>query len=215
MLQEREFERVGGTRPISVNFRLLAATNSDLEQAIEAKTFRSDLYYRLNVVSVVVPRCAREPAISRPWPTISACRHAAKAERRITGVSAQALACMMAYDWPGNVRELENAIERAMVLGSTEIFIQLDDLPEAVVDAALAASSGRTMTSGSSLHFHAAITQAKKDLIVKAFDSAGGSYSTTAAARAAPKLRPPVDSQSESEVAPEEVAAFYRSIRKW
>ena len=178
VLQEREFERVGGTRPISVNFRLLAATNSDLEQAIEAKTFRSDLYYRLNVVSVVVPplreRASDIPVLANDFVR----RHAAKAERRITGVSAQALACMMAYDWPGNVRELENAIERAMVLGATEI-IQPDDLPEAVVDAAPAASSGR-VTSGSSLHFHAAITQAKKDLIVKAFDSAGGSYSTTA-----------------------------------
>jgi two-component system, NtrC family, response regulator HydG len=179
VLQEREFERVGGTRPISVNFRLLAATNSDLEQAIEAKTFRSDLYYRLNVVSVVVPplreRASDIPVLANDFVR----RHAAKAERRITGVSAHALACMMAYDWPGNVRELENAIERAMVLGSTEI-IQPDDLPEAVVDAAPAATSGRIMTSGSSLHFHAAITQAKKDLIVKAFDSAGGSYSTTA-----------------------------------
>jgi transcriptional regulator with PAS, ATPase and Fis domain len=179
VLQEREFERVGGTRAISVNFRLLAATNSDLEQAIEAKTFRPDLYYRLNVVSVAVPplreRASDIPLLANDFVR----RHAATAERRITGVSADALVCMMAYDWPGNVRELENAIERAMVLGSTEI-IQPDDLPEAVNDAAPAASSGRTATSGSSLHFHAAITQAKKDVILKAFDSAGGSYSATA-----------------------------------
>ena len=120
VLQEREFERVGGTRSIAVDFRLVAATNRDLEQAIAAGTFRRDLYYRLNVVSLAVPPLRERPEDIPLLANHFARRHAANMKRRVTGVSPEALACLMAYDWPGNVRELENAIERAVVLGSTD-----------------------------------------------------------------------------------------------
>ena len=175
VLQEREFERVGGTRSITVDFRLLAATNCDLEQAIAAGTFRRDLYYRLNVVSLAVPALRARPEDIPLLAHHFARRHSASAKRRVTGVSPDALAYLSSYDWPGNVRELENAIERAVVLGSTDVIVP-DDLPDALIEA------GPVTAFGADAHFHDAVKRTKKDLIVKAFDSAGGNYS--AAARA-------------------------------
>ena len=178
VLQEREFERVGGTRSIAVDFRLLAATNCDLEQSIAAGAFRRDLYYRLNVVSLAVPPLRERPDDIPLLANHFARRHAAKAKRRLTGVSAEALACLMAYDWPGNVRELDNAIERAVVLGSSDMIVP-DDLPETLIEAGPTTSSGMT-AGGGRAQFHDAIKQTKKELIVNAFDSAGGSYSGAA-----------------------------------
>ena len=177
VLQEREFERVGGTRAIAIDFRLLAATNRDLEQAIEAGAFRRDLFYRLNVVSLSVPPLRERAGDIALLANDFVRRHASKAARRLTGVSPDALACLEAYEWPGNVRELENAIERALVLGSTEMILP-DDLPEALIEAAPMTSSGRT--AGAPAQFHDAIKQAKKDVIVRALDAAGGSYSGAA-----------------------------------
>jgi transcriptional regulator with GAF, ATPase, and Fis domain len=177
VLQEREFERVGGTRSIAVDFRLLAATNCDLEQAIAAGAFRRDLYYRLNVVSLAVPALRERPEDIPLLANHFARRHAAKAKRRLTGVSPEALAYLVAYDWPGNVRELENAIERAVVLGSTDLIVP-DDLPEGLIEAGPGAAAGAA--PGVDAHFHDAVRQTKKELIVKAFDSSGGNYSAAA-----------------------------------
>jgi Nif-specific regulatory protein len=106
-------------------------------------------------------------------------RHAANMKRRLTGVSPDALGYLMAYDWPGNVRELDNAIERAVVLGSTDLIVP-DDLPEALIEAGPAMGSARTAAGVANPQFHDAIRQAKKDLIVQAFASAHGSYSGAA-----------------------------------
>jgi transcriptional regulator with GAF, ATPase, and Fis domain len=176
VLQEKEFERVGGTRPVRVDFRLMAATNRDLKAAIEGGAFRRDLYYRLNVVSLSIPQLRdRRDDI----PLLAAWflrRHCDKAKRQVAGFSPEALACLMAYEWPGNVRELENAVEHAVVLGQ-DLLIQADDLPDVVAEAASLASA----TGAASLRFHTAIQQAKKDLIVRAVQEAAGNY--TAAAR--------------------------------
>jgi len=177
VLQEREFERVGGTRSIAVDFRLLAATNCDLEQAIAAGTFRRDLYYRLNVVSLPVPPLRDRPEDIPLLANHFARRHAGSMQRRLSGVSTDALAYLMAYDWPGNVRELGNAIERAVVMGSSDVIVP-DDLPEALIEAGPATAAGAT--AGAGAHFHDAIRQAKQDLIVKAFTAARGSYSAAA-----------------------------------
>jgi transcriptional regulator with PAS, ATPase and Fis domain len=140
VLQEREFERVGGTQPIRVDVRILAATNRDLESAVSAGAFRKDLYYRLNVVSLEMPplRDRREdiPMLARYF----AAKHGKRVTRKLAGLSPEALARLEAYDWPGNVRELENAIERAVVLGATELIIP-EDLPEAVLDAPAASEA--------------------------------------------------------------------------
>ncbi len=171
VLQEREFERVGGTRPIQVDVRLIAATNRDLERAIVDNSFRQDLYYRLNVVGVSMPplRDRREdiPLLARHF----AAKHGKLAGRRLTGLSPDALACLEAYDWPGNVRELENAIERAVVLGSTDLILP-EDLPEVVLDAGAASE-----TPGG---YHQTVREEKKRAILAALRGSGGSYTEAA-----------------------------------
>src|SRR5215218_8375702 len=135
VLQEREFERVGGTRTIRVDVRVVAATNRDLEEAVKAGAFRQDLYYRLNVVSFEMPPLRERREDIPLLASYFVSKYAAKFKRRVTGLSPEARACLAAYDWPGNVRELENAVERAVVLGSTDRVLP-EDLPETVLDAA-------------------------------------------------------------------------------
>jgi transcriptional regulator with PAS, ATPase and Fis domain len=172
VLQEREFERVGGTRPIKVDIRLIAATNRDLEQAIKAGTFRQDLYYRLNVLVLTMPalRDRREdiPLLAGYF----AMRFSKKSGRPVKGISPEARKCLSHYDWPGNVRELENAMERAVVLGTTEL-IQPEDLPEALLEKE--AVPGVQVTE-----YHQAVKETKRQLVLKAFREAAGNYAQAA-----------------------------------
>jgi transcriptional regulator with GAF, ATPase, and Fis domain len=172
VLQEREFERVGGTKSIKVNVRVVAATNRDLREEIERGSFREDLFYRLNVVAIAMPalRDRREdiPLLATHFLQ----KYARTSARRVTLISPEALACLMAYDWPGNVRELENVIERAIVLGTTE-HILADDLPDSIAeDGAAPANSGAK--------FHQTIREMKRQLVTKAFKDAGGSHGEAA-----------------------------------
>jgi Nif-specific regulatory protein len=171
VLQEHEFERVGGTRSIHVDLRVIAATNRDLEAAMRAGAFRPDLFYRLNVVTLETPplRDRREdiPLLAATF----AQRFAKSAGRQVRGLSDRARACLLAYDWPGNVRELENAIERAVVLGNTEQVLA-EDLPDAVIDA-----EPRYASSGS---YHETMREAKKRLIIDSLDRAGGNFTEAA-----------------------------------
>ena len=177
VLQERAFERVGGTRRVAVDFRLIAATNRNLEEAIAQATFRRDLYYRLNVVALVIPplreRTEDIPLLAQYFIR----RHAGRVKRRVNGITPAALACLSKYDWPGNIRELENAIERAVVLGSTDQIL-LEDLPDAVVEAGAQSATAAPVSTSS--RFHDVITQSKKDLIIRVFEKAGGNYTTAA-----------------------------------
>jgi transcriptional regulator with GAF, ATPase, and Fis domain len=171
VLQEREFERLGGLRPIKVDVRIITATNQNLEDAIKEKRFREDLYYRLNVVSVVMPalKDRREdiPLLANYFVS----SFSKKCKRRVRGISQEARALLQAYDWPGNVRELENAIERAVVLGNDES-ITPDDLPERLLEA----PDGVTSPAG----FYQAVTNAKKQLILTAISQAAGNYTQAA-----------------------------------
>jgi Nif-specific regulatory protein len=172
VLQEREFERVGGTRQIRCDIRLIAATNHDLEAALDRGTFRKDLYYRLNVVSLTMPplRDRREdiPLLA----SFFVARHGKRARRRVTGLSRAALACLEAHDWPGNVRDLENAIERAVVLGSTDLILP-EDLPETVLEAG---QEGAGPIGG----YHDSIRNEKMRAILAALEQAGGSFTEAA-----------------------------------
>jgi DNA-binding NtrC family response regulator len=171
VLQEHEFERVGGTRAIRVDVRVISATNRNMLDEVRAGRFREDLYYRLNVVLMQMPalreRRSDIPILARHFLN----RVAAKAGRRLTGISEPALASLMAYDWPGNVRELENAIERAAVLGATDQILR-EDLPEEIVEAAPAQAEDDT--------YHSAVRDSKRRAIVNAFRAAGGSYTEAA-----------------------------------
>src|SRR5215468_1157542 len=128
VLQEREIERVGGTRSIKIDVRVIAATNTNLKDAVSRGTFREDLYYRLNVVPIVVPPL-RERAQDVPLLAEYFLRRDTRDfNKRIEGLSPEAVAALQAYRWPGNVRELENVIERCVVLAEGPV-IQLNDLP--------------------------------------------------------------------------------------
>jgi Nif-specific regulatory protein len=174
VLQEREFERVGGTRTIKVDIRLITATNKNLENAVSEGTFRQDLYYRLNVVNLEMPplrsRLEDVPLLANYF----AAKYAEKCNRRITGISAEAQERLMAYDWPGNVRELENAIERAVVLGVTE-HILMEDLPESVLES-------ESRVAAPATRYHDAVAQTKKQIILTAMQQSNGNI--TEAARA-------------------------------
>jgi transcriptional regulator with GAF, ATPase, and Fis domain len=169
-LQHHEFERVGGTRTIKVNVRVIAATNADLEAAVAAGRFRQDLWYRLNVVSLTMPPLrARRGDIPR-----LAAHFAAKYGRgRAVEISREALDALRSYAWPGNVRELENAIERAVVLGCSDRIV-VDDLPQAVREASAA------LPRQSAALYHQNVTETKRQLILDAIDRCGGNCSAAA-----------------------------------
>jgi two-component system, NtrC family, response regulator HydG len=172
VLQEREFDRVGGTRPIAVDVRIVAATNKNLEEALRQGTFRQDLYFRLNVVSLTMPPLRERPQDIPLLASYFIEKYSKKSGRRVTGLSPEVRALLVHYDWPGNVRELENAIEHAVVLGSSQLVLP-EDLPEAVLEK-------ESATGVPLAKYHEIINETKKQTIIKAFESAGGSYTETA-----------------------------------
>lgn len=168
VLQEREFERVGGVRTVKVDIRIVAATNRDLEAAIRSGGFRQDLYYRLNVISLTVPALRERPGDVSLLAQYFVAKYARKCNRRVVGLSAEARRCLVSYAWPGNVRELENAIERAIVLGRTDQ-IQVEDLPEPLLEAASASEVF-------SAPYYEAVREAKREIMLRAFAQAGGDH---------------------------------------
>jgi Nif-specific regulatory protein len=173
VLQEREFDRVGGTRTVKADVRVIAATNRNLKEAVEKGTFRQDLFYRLNVVSIVLPSLTERmedlPALVEHF----IAKHSIQVARKVWGCSPEAMQCLRSHDWPGNVRELENAIERAVVLGSTEMLLP-EDLPETVLD------SGPPAEAGGSTRFHDRLRDMKRQLVVSALQDSQYSYADAA-----------------------------------
>ncbi|MGH9405948.1 MAG: sigma 54-interacting transcriptional regulator [Terriglobia bacterium] len=172
VLQEREFERVGGTQPVKVDLRIIAATNRDLEESIRAGAFRRDLYFRLNVVAFTLPTLRERREDIPLLATYFIAKLSGHSGRRVRGISNQAKACLMRYDWPGNVRELENAIERAIVLGSGEV-IEIEDLPESLLES-------QPAQGGEIPRFHEAVQQTKRQLILEAVEAAQSNYTEAA-----------------------------------
>jgi Nif-specific regulatory protein len=173
VLQEQEFERVGGTRVIKADVRVIAATNRDLEDAIKQGEFRQDLYYRLNVVTLTMPALRERREDIPLLANYFAVKYAEKCNRQIQGISSEARTALCRYDWPGNVRELENAIERAVVLGLSGM-IQPEDLPEVLFE------TDATMSADGGGNYHEAVKEAKKQLIMNAYEQAGGNYTEAA-----------------------------------
>ncbi|MGH9446227.1 MAG: sigma 54-interacting transcriptional regulator [Terriglobia bacterium] len=172
VLQEREFERVGGTRPVKVDIRVVTATNSNLEDLIRAGSFRQDLFFRLNVVAVELPPLRERREDIPLLASYFMVKYAKECGRRVRSISPQAKACLMRYSWPGNVRELENSIERAVVMGSGEI-IEVEDLPESLLESDPA--GGNSMP-----RFHETVQGTKRRLIVEALESTRGNYTEAA-----------------------------------
>jgi len=173
VLQEREFERVGGTHSIKVDIRLIAATNRDLNEAVRTGEFRQDLYYRLAVVKLTMPplRERREdiPMLTRHFLQ----KYAKRSNVKPKPLSREAMAALVNYEWPGNVRELENAVERALVMGSSDTVL-LEDLPESLLEQESAAE----MHEGK---YHASVKELKKQLIIDAVLQTRGNYVDAAA----------------------------------
>ncbi len=172
VLQEREFERVGGTRPIHVDIRLIAATNRNLEEAIRNNQFRQDLYFRLNVVSLTMPPLREHKDDIPLLVSFFVDKNWKKCGARPKPLSKEALDCLMNYDWPGNVRELENVIERALVLGTSDDIL-LEDLPESLLERAPAPGMHEAK-------YHASVKESKKRLIQNALEEAHGNYTEAA-----------------------------------
>src|SRR5882757_8075315 len=156
VLQEREFERVGGSRPIHVDVRVLAATNRDLDAALEEGSFRKDLFYRLNVFPIELPPLRERADDIRLLVEYLVRRYAQLAGKRIKQIEGRTLELLTAYDWPGNVRELQNVIERSVILTDGDVF-SIDEAwlkrntdakdtgvgEREQIEAALAATKGR------------------------------------------------------------------------
>jgi Nif-specific regulatory protein len=177
VLQDREFDRVGGVRPIPVDIRLIAATNKNLAEEMKKGSFREDLYYRLNVISVTLPplRERREdiPLLANYF----VAKYSKRVKRRVRGISSKATAYLKNYDWPGNVRELENTIERGIVLGSTDTILP-EDLAEDVLEAK--PSAAPTSETPADVSYHDTLAETKRRLILDAVKNAGGNYTQAA-----------------------------------
>ncbi|PYT19324.1 MAG: hypothetical protein DMG59_00710 [Acidobacteria bacterium] len=172
VLQEHEFERVGGTKPIRVDIRVIAATNKDLNAEVKKGAFRQDLYYRLKVISIHMPALRQRRKDIPPLATHFLRGYSEKAGRKVTGFSQDARAWMLQYDWPGNVRELQHAIEQAVIMSRSEL-VRLSDLREAVIDSGEVESTTPT-------RYHDAIEQARRQVIGQALEQAGGVYTEAA-----------------------------------
>ena len=167
VLQERAFERVGGSKTLTVDIRLIAASNRDLETEVEADNFRRDLFYRLNVVPLVLPplRGRREdiPGLAAHFAAKAADKHG----RTTPQLCPELLDSLHEYDWPGNVRELENLMER-LVLLDRQATLGLEFLPEKMLKVLPAAGVSSETT------FEGEITALKKRLIMSALEAEGG-----------------------------------------
>ncbi|MFY9823710.1 MAG: sigma 54-interacting transcriptional regulator [Thermoanaerobaculia bacterium] len=173
VLQEREYERVGGTRPLKADVRVVAATNRDLEKAMREGTFREDLFYRLNVITLMLPALRERREDIALLASHFAALFSRRLGRRIAGFTPEARACLQRYGWPGNVRELANSIERALVLGEGEL-IRPEDLPETMLETAPATATGPVGA------YHESVNDFKRRMILDALDQAGGNVTKAA-----------------------------------
>jgi two-component system response regulator AtoC len=168
VLEEKEFNRVGGNEPIKVDVRVISATNRDMKQAVAEGKFREDLYYRLNVVNIELP-----PLRERTEDILLLAQHflkrfALENQKKITGFSPQATDFLLKHNWPGNVRELENAIERAVILSKNSV-IEAADL-----------SRQNLMPAGSNTSPVPNLKQVEKDHIQNVLNETGGNYTEAA-----------------------------------
>jgi two-component system response regulator PilR (NtrC family) len=175
VLQEREIMRLGGNSPISVDLRIVTASNVDLARAVKNKTFREDLYYRLNVIPIEIPSL-RERAQDIP---LLAAHFIAKyneerpAENKIQGVHPEAMSLMEKYSWPGNVRELENVIERAVVLEAGDT-IQVSSLPEGISGDAEPSTEMTLPSTDQPMDLEKTLDQIERKMISGALDQSNG-----------------------------------------
>jgi DNA-binding NtrC family response regulator len=173
VLEEKRFPRLGGAGALSADVRVIAATGRDLAAAAREGAFRQDLYFRLSVLSLAMPplRQRREdiPLLANYFRVAQAARQ----KRRVMGITAAALDCLMRYPWPGNVGELESSIASAVAVGSTDGILP-EDLPESVLPM-------RGAPDDLVPRYHRAVNEYRRELILKAYRQAGGNQARAAA----------------------------------
>lgn len=189
VLQEGEFTRIGGNRTVKIDVRVIAASNIDLQKAVEEKRFRKDLYYRLSVFPIEIPPLRDRPEDIKLLVFHFLEMYKEKSGRFVSGISKDALRALVNYEWSGNVRELENAIERAVIIASGRQ-IEFDDLPQAIsqkafeIDAkareerAIAANEGRSI--GINIDLPSAMYEVEEKVIKATLDYTGGNKSSAA-----------------------------------
>jgi transcriptional regulator with GAF, ATPase, and Fis domain len=170
VLEQREFERVGGTSAHPLDIRVVAATNRDLTDDVRAGKFREDLYHRLNVISLFSPPLRDRKEDIAVLAQYFLQRSAERCKRHVAGVSPEVQDILLQYSWPGNVRELANAMERAVVLGVSDLVLP-EDLPESLLESAPRDSNTR---------YHMSVGQAKEEAILDAYSQGGGDYKQAA-----------------------------------
>jgi transcriptional regulator with GAF, ATPase, and Fis domain len=186
VLQEREFERVGGVETVKVDVRLISATHRDLERLINEGKFREDLYYRLNVFPITMPPLRERPGDIALLVEHFIGKYAQSTGKLVRGADAAAIASLSAYPWPGNVRELENVIERGMILATTDVLTPSDldfgrrhTTPLSVVAAPSPAGTS-SLDSGRSLAKR--LSEQERGEIVAAVEQAAGNIAHAARA---------------------------------
>jgi Nif-specific regulatory protein len=169
-LQDHKVERLGGTRTIELDVRILAATNRDLEEMIRAGAFREDLYHRLNVVKLTMPPLRQRKEDIALLASYFTAKYAKECKRSVTGITPEARALLQNYSWPGNIRELENAIERAVVLGLSDT-IGVEDLPRRMLEGDGNQQPGT---------YEEAVKDAKRHIVLNALAQSKGNYTEAA-----------------------------------
>jgi DNA-binding NtrC family response regulator len=169
VLQEQKFERVGGTKTIHVDLRIVAATNRNLTTAINNETFREDLYYRLNVIPIKVPTLKQRKSDIPLLVDFFLKKFQDGKKKRITGFLPEAMDAMIVYDWPGNVRELENVVKRLTILCENQVVL-FDDLPEIIQEKGRLVQSSDEVIIEEELDFQKAIKQYERKIILDALE---------------------------------------------
>ncbi|MEJ2245034.1 MAG: sigma-54 dependent transcriptional regulator [Acidobacteriota bacterium] len=174
VLQEREFQRVGSTTTTKVDVRIIAATNTDLHEAVERGDFREDLYYRLNVIPIHVPALKHRrddiPLLVQHFLK----EYCADQQLKLKSVSNEAMKYLMAHDWPGNVRQIANAIEMAVTLSGDRGVLNLEDFPVVSKPSTAMASFQAIEIPDDGIHFNTMISDLEKQLILQSLQVAGG-----------------------------------------
>jgi transcriptional regulator with PAS, ATPase and Fis domain len=169
VLQEQQFERVGGTKTLHVDLRFIAATNKNLTTAINMEKFREDLYYRLNVIPIKVPSLKQRRSDIPLLIDHFLKKFQKGKKKRITGFFQPAMDAIMAYDWPGNVRELENVIKRLTILSEGPV-VNFDDLPENIRGAGGLIHTDEEVILGNDLNLNEAVQDYEKRIILEALE---------------------------------------------
>ncbi|MEK6815277.1 MAG: sigma-54 dependent transcriptional regulator [Nitrospirota bacterium] len=173
VLQEREFERVGGTRSIRVDVRVISATNKNLEEAVEQRRFREDLFYRLNVIPVTLPPMRRRREDIPLLLDHFLKRLSADKRRSVSGIAPEAMQVLKMYDWPGNVRELENLVERLVILKGEGV-IGVEDLPDKILGRRRDQGVPFVSIPDEGVDFEKLVEDFENRLIVQAMEKAAG-----------------------------------------